>query len=376
VHPLDLPHFGGQWIFESRVRYYTQTAADFYQDIFPRADFSNFMARDKELATYSAITAGLTATYEFKIDRFPWLSKGSLNLRAFYLRRVLRILPPFYTVLALAIVLTLAGVLPGALDAKAIVAQFVHYGNYWQIGHGMDGQAVGTNVYWSLAVEEHFYLVFPLLYLLARRLWPGDGRSQALFFYALCALGLAWRLVLVYCFDASVDRTYLASDTRMDSILFGCALAVGANPMLDAARGTQSMRRWVWFPLAMAVLVATFAARSIHFRETFRYSIQGIALTAVFIAAMRDSSWGAFRWLNTKPMKVLGGLSYSLYLVHNVVHRGVDRWLPSLGGVVRACIALAISMLLAELIRRFIEAPCARLRRRLEPVVTVGAVKP
>ena len=63
------------------MRYYTQTAADFYQDIFPRADYANFMARDKELATYTAITAGLGATYEFKIARFPWLTKGELNLR-------------------------------------------------------------------------------------------------------------------------------------------------------------------------------------------------------------------------------------------------------------------------------------------------------
>ena len=81
VHPLD----NNKWIFEGRVRYYTQTAADFYQDIFPRADFSNFMARDKELATYTAITAGLTATYEFKIERFPWLAKGSLNMRYDYM---------------------------------------------------------------------------------------------------------------------------------------------------------------------------------------------------------------------------------------------------------------------------------------------------
>ena len=51
-------------------------AADFYQDIFPRADFANFMARDKELATYNAITAGVSATYEFKIDRFPWLPRA------------------------------------------------------------------------------------------------------------------------------------------------------------------------------------------------------------------------------------------------------------------------------------------------------------
>ncbi len=81
VHPLDGAWAGGNWTFEGRVRYYTQDAADFYQDIFPRADFANFMARDKELATYNAITAGVGATYEFKIERFPWLTKGQINFR-------------------------------------------------------------------------------------------------------------------------------------------------------------------------------------------------------------------------------------------------------------------------------------------------------
>jgi len=81
VHPLDKPIWGGNWIFEGRLHYYTQTKADFYQDIFPRADFANFMARDKELATYNAYTLGVNATYEFKIERFPWLTKGQLNLR-------------------------------------------------------------------------------------------------------------------------------------------------------------------------------------------------------------------------------------------------------------------------------------------------------
>jgi len=81
VHPLDKKFIGGDWILEGRLRYYTQEAADFYADIFPRADFSNFMARDKELATYGAVTAGVGATYEFKIERFPWLTKGQVNLR-------------------------------------------------------------------------------------------------------------------------------------------------------------------------------------------------------------------------------------------------------------------------------------------------------
>jgi hypothetical protein len=80
VHPI-----GSHWIFEARGRYYTQSKADFYEDIFPRADYANFLARDKELATYDAFTGGLTATYEFKIDRFPWLAKGALSLRYDYM---------------------------------------------------------------------------------------------------------------------------------------------------------------------------------------------------------------------------------------------------------------------------------------------------
>jgi hypothetical protein len=85
VHPLDGAFLGGNWTFEGRARYYTQTAADFYADIFPRADFANFMARDKELATYDALTVGVAATYEVKIERFPWLTKGLVNLRYDYM---------------------------------------------------------------------------------------------------------------------------------------------------------------------------------------------------------------------------------------------------------------------------------------------------
>ena len=89
VHPIEQRKVD----FRSRLRYYTQEAADFYQDIFPRADYANFMARDKELATYSAITAGVGATYEFKIQRFPWLTKGQLNLRYDFMTVELRRLP-------------------------------------------------------------------------------------------------------------------------------------------------------------------------------------------------------------------------------------------------------------------------------------------
>jgi hypothetical protein len=63
------------------VRYYTQNAASFYSDLFPRANFQNFEARDRELAAFNSYTAGIGASYEFNIPRAPWINKSSLNIR-------------------------------------------------------------------------------------------------------------------------------------------------------------------------------------------------------------------------------------------------------------------------------------------------------
>jgi uncharacterized protein DUF3570 len=70
-----------KWIFDGHLRYYKQTAADFYADIFPRAQSQNFLARDKELATYDAITVGLQASYDFTIPRVRWVQKSSVTAR-------------------------------------------------------------------------------------------------------------------------------------------------------------------------------------------------------------------------------------------------------------------------------------------------------
>ena len=75
----------GNWIFDARYRYYTQDAADFYRDLFPRRNTLNFQGRDKELATFTGHTVGVGATWEFRVNRLPWLEKGSVNLRYDYM---------------------------------------------------------------------------------------------------------------------------------------------------------------------------------------------------------------------------------------------------------------------------------------------------
>jgi peptidoglycan/LPS O-acetylase OafA/YrhL len=288
-----------------------------------------------------------------------------ISLRDFYLRRVLRILPPFYAVLALATLLTVTGVLTGALKTWPMVAQLAHFANYWAISHGTDGTPPGTAVYWSLAVEEHFYLFFPFLFILLQRWLPGRGRVQGWILLGLCAAVLAWRLVLVHALHAPLDRTYLGSDTRIDSILFGCALATGANPMLDPLRGPPALWRYVLLPLSVLLLAFTFLHREPAFRETYRYTLQGLALTPLFVMAMREPKWWPFRWLNLKAVRHVGVLSYSLYLLHHLTIYFFEEHLRDMNQLLRATLALAAALLLSQAVNRFIEKPCARLRRRL-----------
>ena len=74
VHPLQ-----SGWVFEGRYRYYTQNAADFYSDLFPRQDSQNFLARDKELSEFNSNTIGFTVSYDFVQNGWYAIDRGSIN---------------------------------------------------------------------------------------------------------------------------------------------------------------------------------------------------------------------------------------------------------------------------------------------------------
>lgn len=291
---------------------------------------------------------------------------GSVNLRHFWIRRALRILPPFYLVLALAVAAAWLFAAPGSMSVAGLSAQALHVTNYWIIYRGYEGfpAGAGSGVYWSLAIEEHFYLLFPLIYIAMRKA-RFTGRQQALAFWAICALVLIWRCLLVYVYHVSTDRTYMGTDTRVDSILFGCALAVWHNPMLDHERLSEPRWKYLYLPASVAVILITFLWRGGEFRETLRYSVQGMALTPLFAAAMRFPKWAVFRLLNWRPLAFLGVLSYSTYLIHFGIITATQNLMPRQRPFLVGLTALALTILVAWAIYRGVERPCARLRKRL-----------
>jgi peptidoglycan/LPS O-acetylase OafA/YrhL len=287
---------------------------------------------------------------------------GTVHFRNFYLRRVLRILPPFYLTLAAAVCLTLLGILPGRLQLMPTLSQFLHFANYWQVWRGGDGQPAGTAVYWSLAVEEHFYLIFPWLYL---ALFRFSSNTRAIAILLLCGVVLCWRCYLILHLGAPEERTYVATDARFDSLLFGCLLASWSNPALDRPNEPAGLLwKWLLLPISVGLLLLSFLWRSEEFRATLRYTLQGLALIPIFVVGIREPRWGPFRWLNLRWVRFAGTLSYSLYLVHQAVLFALGRWLPA-GELTRGALGLGLSWLLALAMHRYVELPSARLRKRL-----------
>jgi len=121
----------------------------------------------------------------------------------------------------------------------------------------------------------------------------------------------------------------------------------------------------VMLPAALILLIVTFEYRAPWFRETIRYTLQGIALTPVFITAVRFPTWLPYRFMNLRPVAFVGVLSYVLYLVHQVVLYGLAYQLPWIGGIARGFLALAGSILLAVAVHFLVEKPAARIRKRL-----------
>ena len=70
-----------RWVFDARLRYYTQNDADFYRDLFPRSNFANFVARDKELASFRSLQAGIGVSYEYTPARLRFLNRSTVNFR-------------------------------------------------------------------------------------------------------------------------------------------------------------------------------------------------------------------------------------------------------------------------------------------------------
>jgi peptidoglycan/LPS O-acetylase OafA/YrhL len=241
-------------------------------------------------------------------------SDGRIDLGPFYIRRFLRLMP------ALAVFIIVSWLLITPFGGKPTGSQIAAASLYFMNYHKPLGDVFGWpeivipwGHLWSLAVEEHFYLIFPAALALFGKTHSARIR---LILGAIIASAL-WRFVLVNYLGGTGDYTYEATECRLESIAWGCLLAVTLDgaPRENACLGW--LVGWQWIVVGLGAVLFTLLFRDEIFRATWRYSVQGIALFVLVLNlyALRSMRF-AIDLLEIKPLRWIGRLSYSLYLWH------------------------------------------------------------
>ena len=283
---------------------------------------------------------------------------GKVQFGKFYARRALRLLPALFAFLAITTLMFLPfGIAPTLLETFS-AAFYLH--NYFSLATEHLGivSHMPWGHLWSLAVEEHFYIFYPLLFAALPK------RSHLLAALAFIIVGcLAWRLIAIYGLNFPLDYPYKASDARLDSIGWGCLLAV----TLDAAGKDSWMKKLIGFwptLFAGALLAASFLLHSDEFRETIRYSIQGAALFVGILNLFfwRPLSFGA-AVLEAASLRFIGRLSYSLYLWHMPIADYLSQTVKDAGPGLMI-LGFTCSFLAACLSYYLIERPFLGLRQK------------
>lgn len=288
---------------------------------------------------------------------------GRVSLRDFYLRRTFRILPAFYVFLAVVAVLAAVGAI--RVGGSDLLASGLMVHNYWSAG---DTWWLGHT--WSLAVEEQFYLVWPLLLL-----WLRPRRA--------CQFGVAYLLaapvvrVASYVFvPDSQDQVWEMFHTRADSLLTGCLIALlpVAYPGVWAR-----VRRWAGLraavPLAVvAVLVSSALEVTLGGLWSFPagYTVTNLA-TAVVVVSITTAgarTTRTTRVLSWRPLTAVGLISYSLYLYQQVFlpEFGLTPSLAGSSGPWTALLGIAAALVAATMSYHLVEQPFLRLKNRFSRV--------
>jgi peptidoglycan/LPS O-acetylase OafA/YrhL len=291
-------------------------------------------------------------------------STGSLSLQGFYVRRAFRILP---LVGAYLFAISALSILVVPIVARwEIVTTLLFCRNYFM----QWTEGVATNHFWSLSIEEHFYLFWPAVLKVA-------GRRKSLFIAIGGALLVSiWRLIdlrtgLFHAVFHWETGTLFRTDTRCDALLWGAAAGISA-PLLRA--GVSKVARVPWTPLVLAAIVL-WNVRALPMLMT---SLAVLFALLVLSTTLRPGSPSA-RLLERSALTWLGKRSYSIYvwqtLFIQVPQISFSRRMMSTPAVAIASFLLDITLILSisALSYRYLELPIQRYGRQVAARLQVGA---
>jgi peptidoglycan/LPS O-acetylase OafA/YrhL len=301
--------------------------------------------------------------------------KQSFSLRLFYIRRLLRTLPNYYAVFALYFIFssTLTG------SSTEPVWKFL---TFTQNFHFLPGTTFSHS--WSLCIEEQFYLIFPVLFLILAK----ARQSIALAWLAVAVgivLGLATRIYIWNNFGQAgmnfrdyFQHIYYSSFTRFDELLPGIAIALLKNYHTKAFTRLMSKANWLLAGGLICTGILFYVFPHYHvteefgynfFLSTFGYSLVAMSFALLTLAALSPNSVLGQTKLPGATQIALW--SYAIYLIHKPIFKlmiePLTQWKIDVKSVLGICIIMGMSLTCGWLLFLFVETPFMKLRTRFFP---------
>jgi peptidoglycan/LPS O-acetylase OafA/YrhL len=281
---------------------------------------------------------------------------GRVDLKAFWVRRALRIWPLFYLIVGLTFFVLPA--LDGRIrttDHAEMVRRHLPWflgflGNWSMIVRGPMGDDAIT-ILWSVCAEEQFYVLCPLIVALVGRRWR----------LVVVALGMAAAVASrAWVASRGLDRLAISYNTlaMLDTMLAGVALAIVLDRHPPGPRAIRAAGGWGWFVLVAALWLMTRPelAHSTPAHQTWDYlAVWSVGLGVVAYPILHPGR--PQRWLSARPVVWLGRISYGLYMYHEIAFWAVGR------DGVRSVLALGLTIALAAASYYGVERPFLRLKR-------------
>ena len=272
---------------------------------------------------------------------------GRISILGFYAKRIKRLLPAATLVLvAVATCISILPVVRWEGTAHEIIASALYVENWWLAANSIDYLALESapsplQHYWSLSVEEQYYIVWPILLALAWWIPGARRRPRAVFGALVVGIGILSLLHSIHITSKSPGFGYFATTTRAWELAIGGALAIftGWQRLPTSARVAAG-----YLGIAAIVLAA------VSFDTTTVFPGYHAALPtagAALVLVSAQSRWAPYALLKTRPFQYFGDISYSLYLWHwpvVIFYQEISgRSLGVVDGVIVAAVSIAFA---------------------------------
>lgn len=282
--------------------------------------------------------------------------------RNFYIKRSLRIFPLYYFFLLFALF----------VNPLLLGRSIPQFSDYWwwfaylqNVPFTFDGSLVGADRYcadtighyWSLAIEEHFYMVWPLLVFVLRH------RGLMVASVSMVVLSFALRFFL----ESNGWESFYFTLTRLDALSMGTILALVEPALRSRAEIVRKVLpvAMVALSLPLVVAFAMFSGDSVFVVQLIKFPLIAAfyCLFMAYIVISPDHSRTA-RIFSNRVGLYLGGISYGLYVYHGTCFRWFDRIFPDAPTFISLPCAFAFAIIVAHLSFKLFEAPIMRLKKR------------